>query len=75
MGYRVLADQTKDFEPEPMDESTETAASKIVCGMSEDVDDARVLLEMLGLIPGSAPGDSPTTQGSDSDVLSELSSE
>lgn len=73
MGYRVLADQMEDFEPRPLDESTEHAAAIVVCGKSQSVDEARMMLVMLGLLPGpDADQLTSSSQGSDSDVLSEL---
>lgn len=40
-----------DLTPAPLSEETLAAARLAVCGQASDVDEARELLEMLGLMP------------------------
>lgn len=68
MGYRNLAHQMDDFDvdvPGASDEPPlidEQKAVRTVCAHASSVEDAALLLEMLGLSPQAAAQDSATHQ-------------
>jgi len=61
MGYRVLADQITDDEIQPLGVDLERDAAQTICANAENPEDARMLLDMLG-ISLEALGGSPEQQ-------------
>ncbi len=49
MGYRVLADQITDDEIQPLGDDQERNAARTICANAENPEDARMLLDMLGI--------------------------